>query len=227
MSWFCSHVSATARLLASTPVAESNESREWWLKSGFLSCVLQSCRSVIGQLLPRGHDFAFAASLSAVGYLPECAPVLVGAGGWRRSGAIPRFGPPFDRQPLAIIRPDRLAAGLVPVHALAARCDTGTVSVSYGRALPASILGAHRRPVHELELVRTWRGSVAIAASPALHSSVAPEEYAPGALRGERVLLQCRPIGPRAERAGDGRPGKALGRSWRASSQAGSSCREP
>lgn len=183
MSWFCSHVSATARLLASTPVAESNESREWWLKSGFLSCVLQSCRSVIGQLLPRGHDFAFAASLSAVGYLPECAPVLVGAGGWRRPGAVSRFCPPLGGQAPAIVRPHWLIARLMPVNAIPARRDIWPLPVLYGRSLSAPIVGAHLRPKHQLEFIVPWCRRM-----PATLSGLAEKEHTRGATRWKRVL---------------------------------------
>src|SRR4051795_2046927 len=83
--------------------------------------------------LPRcKREFALAAALSSVCHLPKGAPILVGAGRRRRPGAIARFCPPFGGQPVAIIRPDRLAAGLVPVNATLAGRDAWPLPIPRG-----------------------------------------------------------------------------------------------
>ena len=93
-----------------------------------------------------------------MGYLPEGAPVLVGAGGRRRPGAITRFCPPFGGQSPAIIRPHRLIARLVPVNAIPADCYPWPLSIPDGRALSASVIRSHHRPEDEFELVLPrWR----------------------------------------------------------------------
>jgi len=67
------------------------------------------------------HLVAIAAAVIRVGDAPINLAVILRRWRWRVPSAVARRCPPFDRQPFAIVRLNRLIVGLEPVVAGPAR----------------------------------------------------------------------------------------------------------
>jgi hypothetical protein len=95
---------------------------------------------------------------------PVCASaILVRRRGGGTPGAVAASCPPFDRPALAESGRQRLVAGLEPMKAGFAQGHPGGITVRHGDAAAAAVDRPHRRPVCQLELLRSRAGAVSPA----------------------------------------------------------------